>query len=46
MKYIKKKYFEKLSDPEFRERYASKYLFGIDFDEKTAKISRAIMLIA
>ncbi|MDD3145448.1 MAG: N-6 DNA methylase, partial [Candidatus Gracilibacteria bacterium] len=46
MKYIKKKYYEKLSDPEFRERYASKYLFGIDFDEKTAKISRAIMLIA
>lgn len=46
MKYIKHKYYEKLSDPEFRERYASKYLFWIDFDEKTAKISRAIMLIA
>ncbi len=26
--------------------YATKHLWGIDFDEKTAKISRAIMLIA
>ncbi|HBR13960.1 MAG TPA: SAM-dependent methyltransferase [Candidatus Omnitrophica bacterium] len=28
------------------KEYASRYLFGIDFDEKSTKISRAIMLIA
>lgn len=27
-------------------KYASKYLWGIDFDEKASKISKAIMLIA
>ena len=31
---------------EARRRYAGKYLWGIDFDEKSTKISRAIMLIA
>ncbi len=31
---------------EAKKDYASRYLFGIDFDERTAKISRAIMLIA
>jgi type I restriction enzyme M protein len=31
---------------EARKEYASRYLFGIDFDEKSTKISRAIMLIA
>lgn len=31
---------------EARKDYASRYLFGIDFDEKSTKISRAIMLIA
>lgn len=35
-----------LPNKEARKDYASRYLFGIDFDEKTAKISRAIMLIA
>lgn len=29
-----------------RKEYAARYLFGIDFDEKSTKISRAIMLIA
>ncbi len=29
-----------------RVKYASKYLWGIDFDEKASKISKAIMLIA
>ncbi len=29
-----------------KKDYASRYLFGIDFDEKSTKISRAIMLIA
>lgn len=29
-----------------RKEYAGRYLFGIDFDEKSTKISRAIMLIA
>lgn len=31
---------------EARKDYASRYLWGIDFDEKSTKISRAIMLIA
>lgn len=31
---------------EARKEYAARYLFGIDFDEKSTKISRAIMLIA
>lgn len=31
---------------EARKEYASRYLYGIDFDEKSTKISRAIMLIA
>ncbi|MAJ97418.1 MAG: SAM-dependent methyltransferase [Parcubacteria group bacterium] len=31
---------------EARKEYASRYLWGIDFDEKSTKISRAIMLIA
>lgn len=29
-----------------RKRYANKYLWGIDFEERTTKISRALMLIA
>lgn len=35
-----------LKTEEARKDYAARYLFGIDFDEKTTKISRAIMLIA
>lgn len=35
-----------LPTPEARKEYPSRYLFGIDFDEKSTKISRAIMLIA
>lgn len=35
-----------LSTVESRKEYASRYLWGIDFDEKSTKISRAIMLIA
>lgn len=31
---------------EARKEYAARYLWGIDFDEKSTKISRAIMLIA
>lgn len=31
---------------EAKKEYASRYLYGIDFDEKSTKISRAIMLIA
>ncbi|MBS8121906.1 N-6 DNA methylase [Candidatus Vampirococcus lugosii] len=46
MKYVREKHFPKASDSDFRDRYAKKYLFGIDFDERTSKISRAIMLIA
>ncbi len=35
-----------LPSAEARKEYASRYLFGVDFDEKSTKISRAIMLIA
>jgi len=35
-----------LATAEACKDYASRYLFGIDFDEKSTKISRAIMLIA
>lgn len=35
-----------LGTEEARKEYAGRYLFGIDFDEKSTKISRAIMLIA
>lgn len=35
-----------LGTDEARKEYAGRYLFGIDFDEKSTKISRAIMLIA
>lgn len=38
--------WKNLSTLEARKEYASRYLFGIDFDEKSTKISRAIMLIA
>jgi len=38
--------WKSLPTHEARKEYASRYLFGIDFDEKSTKISRAIMLIA
>jgi type I restriction enzyme M protein len=38
--------WKSLSTVEARKDYASRYLFGIDFDERSTKISRAIMLIA
>jgi len=38
--------WKSLGTDEARKEYASRYLFGIDFDEKSTKISRAIMLIA
>jgi type I restriction enzyme M protein len=44
MEYVWNKY--KMPTEKARVNYASKYLWGIDFDEKSAKISRAIMLIA
>ena len=44
MEYIWSKY--KMITDKSKINYASKYLWGIDFDEKSAKISRAIMLIA
>jgi type I restriction enzyme M protein len=31
---------------ERKHKYASKYLWGMDFDERSAKVSRALMLIA
>ena len=44
MEYIWNKH--KMTTDKAKVNYASKYLWGIDFDEKSAKISRAIMLIA
>lgn len=44
MEYVWNKY--KMTTEKVKVNYASKYLWGIDFDEKSAKISRAIMLIA
>ncbi|TWI81141.1 type I restriction enzyme M protein [Lacibacter cauensis] len=44
MEYVWNKY--KMTTEKAKVNYASKYLWGIDFDEKSAKISRAIMLIA
>lgn len=38
--------WKNLPTTEARKEYASRYLWGIDFDEKSTKISRAIMLIA
>lgn len=44
MQYVWGKYH--LSTYRQKSHYAGKYLYGIDFDEKSAKISKAIMLIA
>lgn len=44
MEYVWNKY--NMTSEKARLNYTSKYLWGIDFDEKSAKISRAIMLIA
>lgn len=44
MQYVWDKY--NMKDKEVKSAYAGKYLWGIDFEEKATKISRAIMLIA
>lgn len=44
MQYVWDKY--NMEDKEIKTAYARKYLWGIDFEEKSTKISRAIMLIA
>jgi len=38
--------WKQLKSEEAKKEYAGRYLYGIDFDEKSTKISRAIMLIA
>lgn len=38
--------WKQLGSEEQKKEYAARYLYGIDFDEKSTKISRAIMLIA
>lgn len=43
MQYVEKQ--ENLSKSQFK-KYAARYLYGIDFDEKASKIARAMMLIA
>lgn len=43
MNYVKEKYLK--SDTE-KQDYAKEYLYGIDFADETAKVSRALMLIA
>lgn len=35
-----------LNDDRFKQEYARQYLYGIDFADETAKVSRALMLIA
>lgn len=45
MYWVWDKYLENAS-PEAKKEYASKYLFGVDFDDKMRKISQALMLIA
>jgi len=44
MQYVWNKY--NIKDERLKAAYAGKYLWGIDFEEKATKISRAIMLIA
>ncbi len=44
MQYVWEKY--NLTKYRQKSHYASKYLYGIDFDEKSTKISKAIMFIA
>ena len=44
MQYVWNKY--NMEDKEIKKDYAGKYLWGIDFEEKATKISKAIMLIA
>ncbi len=36
----------KFVSPEVKQRYANRYLFGIDFDDNMRRISQALMLIA
>lgn len=38
--------WQTMNNPQSKADYSSKYLYGIDFDEKSTKISKAIMLIA
>ena len=38
--------WKSLKSADSKKEYAGRYLWGIDFDEKSTKISRAIMLIA
>lgn len=38
--------WKKLNSQEAKKDYANRYLFGIDFDERSTKISKSIMLIA
>jgi len=44
MQYVWGKY--NMNDYQTKSRYAGKYLWGIDFEEKATKISKAIMLIS
>ncbi len=44
MQYVWDKY--NMKDKDIKSSYARKYLWGIDFDPKATKISKAIMLIA
>lgn len=45
MKYVGDR-MSKHSDKSAKTDYAKKYLFGIDFDDKSTKVARAMMLIA
>lgn len=46
MDYIQRKHYTRTNPRDFIQNYAGKYLFGIDFDNRAAKIAKALMLIA
>lgn len=46
MDYVWKNHYKKGAHEHFIYDYAARYLFGLDFDHRAAKIARALMLIA
>jgi type I restriction enzyme M protein len=46
MEWVRATQYSPNAGEHFIHDYAAKYLWGIDFDERSAKVSRALMLIA
>src|SRR3989304_7702013 len=46
MEWVRSTQYSPNAREHFINDYAAKYLWGIDFDERSAKVSRALMLIA